>query len=298
MAHRRAPARRPGPAQPGGRQHRQRARRWVHGRRHERVRAGAHARRHRVVGRTERTARGGEGRATGGRRRALRRCRGGGRRRLQPRGPPARRRAGDRGHSGRGRRRRGRARRGLRRRGRAPLPRRGEGARSGSAGGTRRAALALGPGHWRGQTAWRGCCAGTKPSCGAPCTSAVPPPSTRWTAASCAGHRGGTCRDDRRRPARRPRRRRPHRCHGRRRPLDLARGGARGGDPGRRGQVSLRLGQAAHRRAAPQRRRVPLLVERCCAGWCRHGRDQPDEAGGGARRRRAGHGLLHDRDRR
>ena len=87
---------------------------WLHGGRDPRVRAGADARRHRVAGRAELAARRGEGRAAGGRRGALRRGGGGGGGRVEPRGPPAGRRAGDGRHPGRGRRRGRRAGRGLR----------------------------------------------------------------------------------------------------------------------------------------------------------------------------------------
>ena len=77
--------------------------------------------------------------------------------------------------------------------------------------------------------------------------------STPSTATWCAGHRAGLCHDDRRRHAGRPGRGRPHRRHGRRRALDLARGRAGGGHPGRPGPLAVRRPQAARRRPPPQR---------------------------------------------
>ena len=86
--------------------------------------------------------------------------------------------------------------------------------------------------------------------------------------------------------------------HGRRRALDLAPGRRGGRNPRRPGPLPVRRRQAAHRRPAPQRRRVPLLAQRRRPGRCGQGRHQPDPARRGPGRRRAGHRLRHHRDRR
>ena len=134
-----------------GREHRQCARGWLHGRRDPRVRAGAHARRHRVAGRAELAPRGGQGRAAGRRRGAVHRGRGGGRGGVEPRGAPAGRRAGDGRHPGRDRRRGRRAGRGLRRRRHSSVSRRGQGVGARCAGDPGRTTLPVGAGDGRGR---------------------------------------------------------------------------------------------------------------------------------------------------
>ena len=106
---------------------------------------------------------GGQGGAAGRRRRAVRRRGRGRRRRVEPRGPPARRRPGHGRHPGRDRRRRRRAGRGLRGRRHPPRARRGQGAGAGGPGRPGRTTVAVGAGRRAGPTAWRPCCAGSKP---------------------------------------------------------------------------------------------------------------------------------------
>ena len=191
--------------------------------------------------------------------------------------------------------------RGLRRRRRAPRPRRGQGAGARRPGRPGRAALAVGAGHRRGRR--RGRAAALVRDRAPPDHGAVsaPPPSARSTAAWCgarpAGPWKGRCRDHRRRDAGRARRRRPHRGHGRHRPVDLARGRAAGGRPGRAGPVALRRRPAPHRRAPAQRPRVPVLAQRRGAGRRGRRRDQPDPTRRGPGGGRAGHRLHRDRDR-
>ena len=222
---------------------------------------------------------------------AVRCCRrrGGGRRGLQPRGPPARRRAGHRGHSGRGRRRRG---------GRAEVY---------VDGGVRRApdvvkALALGaratlvgrPSLWALATGGADGVAGllrwyeaelrrTMHLCGAATVDALDRTLVRrtpgWDRAmtTVAALLVARAEDDRTGVMD---------ADGRWTWREAVHEGAT------RGALARSLfgdGQAAHRRAPAQWRRVPLLAERRRAGRCRHRRDQPDAAGRGPGRRRAGH---------
>ena len=287
MAGRCAPAGRPGVAEPGGRQHGSGARRWLHGGRDRGVRAGPDTRRRGVAGGVELAAGGGQGGATGRRRGALHRGGGGGRGGVEPRGPAAGRRAGDGRHPGRGRRRGRRTGRGLRGRRAATGARRGQGAGARGPGG-----LVGRPSLWASGD--RGCRRRGRDAGlvrdGAPAGDGAvrcgdggrvgPEPG-----AADAGD-GGTDRaakgrrhDDGGGDAGGSGRGRPHGRHGRRRSLDVAPGGGRGGGPRRLGAVAEGGAAAAYRGAPPQRPRVPVLAQRRRAGGGRDRRDQPDAPG-------------------